>query len=399
MDDTREVTGIPVKTARALDRGDRRVLDPPRLYRVLFAVALLVLSACAGLVDEDESIESESSTPAWKLPASVRAAGALVRLEYDGAPLWRNGRECTGQLRPGARALGDYIEDAFDQVVRIEGYACRPNTADERFTSVHGIGRAIDIRVPVKSGGADPAAGDPIANWLVLHAAQLGVQRIIWNRTIWRADGTNESRYSGKHPHHDHVHAELTEETAAALPPIVELDGSIADASHPPDASWPDSGKDAGVDSGVAKDAGPIEEEDSGPDDEDAATEPPPANSSDAGTTPGTLPDPRRPAPDDGDDPDDSQGDDMLGGSRRRSANAPEESDSSGCNTAATRAGAKGSAGVLLLVALVALRRRRSTSGAISSRATEPSLDQASVPRGSPREPCTRRRSPWAPRP
>jgi len=63
------------------------------------------------------------------------------------------------------------------------------------------------------SGSADNQAGDPIANWLITHSEEIGIQYIIWDRTQWtaeRAVGTKGRRYGGAHPHNDHLHIELS---------------------------------------------------------------------------------------------------------------------------------------------------------------------------------------------
>ncbi len=193
-----------------------------RVCIMLGLVALL--GACAatddGDVSEDDddgNVETSSDAVSvagrWKLPPDVRSAGALVRLGYDDAPAW-NSRSCSGGMKAGAQRLKNALNAQFDpQIVRIEGYACRSNTASPGRMSVHGTGRALDIFIPQASGGADNTKGDAVANYLVKNAQQLGIQLVIWDRTRWMT-GRGEAAYSGPHPHGDHIHAELTDEAA-----------------------------------------------------------------------------------------------------------------------------------------------------------------------------------------
>jgi hypothetical protein len=151
----------------------------------------------------------------WTLPANVRAIGAKVRVGYDDAPAWRGGSGCAGGLKAGARELRTFLDQKFGAITSIGGYACRPNTANTSKTSVHGTGRALDVMIPKSRGSADNTKGDAVAHWLIEHAQEIGVQLIIWDRSIWRANGRNEGAYGGPHPHDDHLHVEITDEAAA----------------------------------------------------------------------------------------------------------------------------------------------------------------------------------------
>lgn len=260
-------------------------------FRPLLAVGL-VASAIAGC-SGDDLLGSESSEIAgertWKLSPDAIAAGRVVRVTYDAAPAWRGQAACSGALREGTRALGTFLSDRYAAIDTVGGYACRRNTADTSRMSVHGTGRALDLMIPKKGGGADSARGDIIANWLVMNAQRIGVQLIIWNRTVWRANGTNASAYSGPHPHDDHIHVEVTNVAARKGTPwfasmddgdagvmdaslvtdgATDDDDDDVDASIPtpkPDASTPPPPKDAGT-----KDSGSVTP------DIDAGTTPPP---------------------------------------------------------------------------------------------------------------------------
>ena len=191
----------------------------------LLAIAATSCSSAetgGGETTEDELTTTRAGVDRWSLPPAVSAAGARLRLRYEDAPAWDSGRHCLGSLREGAQDLGRQMMRRYDAIASVGGYACRPNTADSSRTSVHGTGRALDIMIPTHgaNGRADTAAGDPIANWLVVNAASIGVQLIIWNHTMWRANGTNEAPYTGPNPHVDHLHVEINERAASRGTPF-----------------------------------------------------------------------------------------------------------------------------------------------------------------------------------
>ena len=166
--------------------------------------------------DDDGSGSSESGVSVagrWTLPADVRAAGAGARVTYDGGPAW-NPRLCGGGLRSGALRLRAQLDAEFPAITSIQGYSCRANTASPNKMSIHGAGRALDIFIPLSGGAADNTKGDAVANYLVKNANRLQIQYIIWDRTQWSANGSNDRAYTGPNPHIDHVHVEITEEAA-----------------------------------------------------------------------------------------------------------------------------------------------------------------------------------------
>ncbi len=171
--------------------------------------------------DDDEGDDGTGSDEAaisvagrWKLPGDVRAAGARVRVTYDDGPAWSS-RLCAGGLRAGTQKLRAHLDQKFPQISSIQGYACRANTASPSRMSIHGTGRALDIFIPTTRGAADNTAGDAVANYLVKNAQELQIQYIIWDRTKWRSNGTNDASYTGPNPHIDHLHVEITEEAAS----------------------------------------------------------------------------------------------------------------------------------------------------------------------------------------
>lgn len=145
----------------------------------------------------------------WALPPAIQAAGDAQTVRYDSPPAWANGANCTSYT-DGASELRRHILATFPGVDAIGGYNCRANTANPSETSVHGVGRALDIMIRPINGRANSAAGDPIANWLVRNAAEIGVQYIIWNRIRWSGSRTPRvASYGGPNPHIDHIHVEL----------------------------------------------------------------------------------------------------------------------------------------------------------------------------------------------
>lgn len=163
---------------------------------------------------------SGTPSPQWQLPDSVRQAGERQYVRYDSPPAWAgNPGNCSETFTAGARILKEYLKQKFPAISSIGGYNCRQNTANSKETSVHGVGRALDIYLPMVSGMANSQAGDPVANWLVEHAQEIGIQYIIWNRTKWNGssrNGRKDGRYGGggRNPHIDHIHAELNLDAA-----------------------------------------------------------------------------------------------------------------------------------------------------------------------------------------
>jgi hypothetical protein len=124
-------------------------------------------------------------------------------------------RSCTGSATTGARALMAWFLGAYSaQGGRNLGiYNCR-SVAGTSTTSLHGEGRATDLGVPVGAGWAQT-----LADRLVAHSAELGIQCVIYNRRIWSGSYPNAGwrTYTGSNPHTDHLHVELSWKTARTL--------------------------------------------------------------------------------------------------------------------------------------------------------------------------------------
>lgn len=151
----------------------------------------------------------------WQIPADILAIGDTQNnISYTGAGPWIGPEGCSPGMRPGTDELRMYIDEYFPQVSDLGGYNCRPIVGNSSQTSVHSTGRALDIHIPLTAEGeADNDLGDPIAHWLIANAEHIGIQFIIWDRSSWapnRPVGERERAYTGQHPHHDHLHIELS---------------------------------------------------------------------------------------------------------------------------------------------------------------------------------------------
>jgi hypothetical protein len=263
---------------------------------------VVLVAACSS---QDDGAASEDSALAmkgrWTPPSDVLAFGATVRVAYEDAPKWTSAAACGGKLLPGGHALGEYLLDHFSDVSSVGGYACRRNTADSSRMSVHGTGRALDVFIPTSNGAADNSKGDKVANWLVMHAQRIGVQLVIWDHSMWRANGTNDAVYGGPVPHIDHIHVELTTAASALKTPwfsdmsdapdaattTADAAADAADAADATDTADGDApSADAGAtgttgttDAGSKKDAAPVDpsNDDGAMDAPDAATAAPPS--------------------------------------------------------------------------------------------------------------------------
>jgi len=174
---------------------------------------LAVFAACAGPVEPASRDQSLAVDGPWVIPAETLAIGDTQYVEYTGAGPWVGESGCGGGLLPGTEMLREWLYQSFPQTDSIGGYSCRPIVGNESMMSVHGTGRAVDIMIDLVGGEADNELGDPIGNYLIEHAEEIGIQYIIWDRWKWngsRSPGDKDGYYSGAHPHNDHLHVELS---------------------------------------------------------------------------------------------------------------------------------------------------------------------------------------------
>ena len=219
-------------------------------------LALVAVSGC-GLAFDVGSPESgpalEHGMQAVAIPGSwapgpeVNAVADPQNVAYTGSPRIADGGRCdsdnafdcschhpacSGPL-PGTVAFRDFLLRRFEQIDSAGGFqCCRQNTGNTDYLSVHSIGRAIDLMIPMVGGDADNTAGDEVANWLIMNAQHIGVQQVIWDRASWRAAraaGEKMRPYEGPIPHTDHIHMELSVDAANGNTPFFqsgEVDGT-----------------------------------------------------------------------------------------------------------------------------------------------------------------------------
>jgi len=191
--------------------------------RRLICLSVFLLTACAGFSEDVGKADLALSHPGpWDIPADTMAVGDTQYVNYTSAGPWVGSSGCGGSLLSGTARLRDWVGTAFPQVTHVGGYSCRSINGDGTRMSVHATGRALDIMLPLHGGEADNDLGDPIGNYLIEHAEEIGIQLIIWDRWTWNASRTSSSKersYGGAHPHHDHLHVELSVEAAAERTP------------------------------------------------------------------------------------------------------------------------------------------------------------------------------------
>ncbi|MBM4291133.1 MAG: hypothetical protein FJ138_06550, partial [Deltaproteobacteria bacterium] len=159
----------------------------------------------------------------WVIPQSVLSVAARSGVTITDAGRWNGESSCSGTFSEGARRLKAWVQSNWSQVTSIGGYSCRPINGNPNVTSIHAVGRALDIFIPLHGDAADNDLGDPVANYLVEHAQEIGVQRVIWDRTIWNGGASPETHeYTGAHPHHDHIHVEISVAASNLMTPFFE---------------------------------------------------------------------------------------------------------------------------------------------------------------------------------
>ncbi|MEZ4340009.1 MAG: hypothetical protein R3B82_25590 [Sandaracinaceae bacterium] len=193
------------------------------MRRHVVPCVLLLLASCAGAEDVGSAEGALAQPGPWDIPDDTIAVGDTQYVEYTGAGPWVGESGCGGSLLEGTRQLREWLMVAFPQISSIGGYSCRAIVGDSSTMSVHATGRALDIMIPTVAGSeADNDLGDPIGNYLIEHAEEIGIQFIIWDRWTWgahRASGSKERMYGGAHPHNDHLHVELSVDAAAMRTP------------------------------------------------------------------------------------------------------------------------------------------------------------------------------------
>ena len=162
-------------------------------------------------------------------------------MSFNFAPYVGFDGRCDGKAHDGTKALMAYLLDRFSFTASLGIYNCRP-------PSVHGDGRAGDLRIPTGPGGkARPELGMQVVNLLGPHGKRLGLCDMIYAREIWSAASPDGRYYGGVHPHYDHVHWDQTPAsgsnlTYATLVAVLGPAGATPPPPTPPQANdipWP----------------------------------------------------------------------------------------------------------------------------------------------------------------
>jgi hypothetical protein len=138
-------------------------------------------------------------------------------IQVDGSPSGpHRPSNCTGSFTAGAASLRDFVLDIWSPpVTSVGGYSCR-SIVGSSSTSIHGLGRAIDIMVDATTPEG-LKTGNEIRNHLINNAERYGIQRVIWNRHTWVANRDGWNPYGGPNPHTDHLHVEINVEASLNL--------------------------------------------------------------------------------------------------------------------------------------------------------------------------------------
>jgi len=129
---------------------------------------------------------------------------------------WEPARSCTREQR-GTRALWDWLRSQYPGLFTFGGiYVCRPVRGTTTTYSIHAEGRALDAMIAPVGGKGDPR-GRGVVLRLGAKGRELGLQSVIFDRTIWSAKSPSGRVYNGVHPHYDHLHLEQTRTAAANL--------------------------------------------------------------------------------------------------------------------------------------------------------------------------------------
>ena len=144
-------------------------------------------------------------------------------------------------LKPAAEQLNNIITQAFPELKTIGGYRAQDPYPD------HPSGRALDIMV-----GDNLKLGDGVNEFLMKHAAELGVEYTLWRQAEWKpGQGASPMapRPGGKTGNHfDHVHAYVKDGAAPAVQvartdglnqPYTAAAGSLPGLYEVPAANYP----------------------------------------------------------------------------------------------------------------------------------------------------------------
>lgn len=135
---------------------------------------------------------------------------------------WQSASRCSGGAAPGLKEFWLWIDANYPTLFKNGGiYNCRPVRGSSTM-SIHSEGRAIDLMIRPLNGKGDPR-GRKLVEVLGEHGKALGIQAIIFDRTIWTAKSPQGRPYKGVHPHYDHLHVEFDKASSKSLT-VAKLD-------------------------------------------------------------------------------------------------------------------------------------------------------------------------------
>lgn len=108
---------------------------------------------------------------------------------------------------PGVVRLAHYLQNRFPIIHTI--YTRGPHPDEPHDPSMHYAGRAADLMIATVDGLPD-RRGDAVADWLIAHAREQGIQYFIWSGTQWSSATGRTSVYPGPEDHFNHLHVDFT---------------------------------------------------------------------------------------------------------------------------------------------------------------------------------------------
>lgn len=222
------------------------------IQRMKFApwlVSSALLPSCVGAAEPERAVSSVSIPGRWIAPAATQSIAATQHVPVVDPPAVSPLGRCTSSnafacscahpacmsALPGTRELDAYLRRRFSFLRAGGTYCCRQNSATTSVPrlSVHSLGRAIDLMVPMHQGDADNTLGDQVANWLVENAEHVGVQRVVWDRSYWNGERGFGPLGANSLSHTDHIHVELGLDGAARRTPFFTSGASTGSSCAP----------------------------------------------------------------------------------------------------------------------------------------------------------------------
>jgi hypothetical protein len=146
---------------------------------------------------------------------------------------WEGTQTCTGGPSSGGAALLAWCQANRQPPGRSLGvYNCR-SVRGSATKSLHGEGRALDWGLPLSASGRGTPEGHQLVNLLGANGNHIGIQCIIYDRTIWSARSPAGRPYTGVSPHYDHLHIELNRQAARELT-LATLVAVLGGTAEPP---------------------------------------------------------------------------------------------------------------------------------------------------------------------